>query len=452
MGIQILPPKQNLLGSFAKGAANSLAQNVPKEIERRRLAEGLKNVSDQKGLSPFEQFTGIASTPGATPQIIESGSKLLRDQAKMDAYSRRAGKSGDAPMPERSSFDQRMEGYNQQVEQKPNVKKGMRERGVEVEPTQTGAATENPLDKKYLPPGPFTQQMRDTAIDNAFSSGLASNLGEAEAYANDAERRYKEAPEEYRKELDYRMKVDQEVDQEYDKQLATRLQKEGKETFKDLSGNEQLNIKKMARNDVATGKLTPQQAGEIYSKKSLDIAKDKSQVRNIANRDVGDRLLPGQKEDALKSLINIGKNFRDLNMQEDYADLLGSSKDQGGLGLSKGARAIIAYPRSEPVIKLIKDTKIQNKNDYITDTLKFTENLIKNMGPNDSILAIAKLMKEKHPRFNQDAYFDYLRDNQDRLGLTPRLKREVSQGKLDWSSDWADMELFPYFGKSGAYE
>lgn len=448
----MLPPKRTLLGSFAKGAGEYLAESVPKEIERRRLAEGLKNVSDQKGLSPFEQFTGIASTPGATPQIIESGSKLLRDQAKMDAYSRRANKTGEIPIPERSDFEQRMEGLNQQVEQKPPGKKGMNERGREQEPTQTGAATENPLDKKYLPPGPFTQQMRDTAIDNAFSSGLASNLGEAEAYANDVERRYKEAPEEYRKELDYRMGVDKDVDEKFDKQLATRLQKQGPDTFKDISGNEQLNIKKMARNAVATGKMTPDQAAEVYTKKALDIAKDKSQVNTIANKSVFDKVLPGQKEDNLKSLINIGKNFRDLNMQEDYADLLGSSKDQGGLGISKGARALIAYERSEPVKKLIKETKIQNKNDYITDTLNFTENLIKSMGPNDSVLAIGKLMKEKHPRFNQDAYFDYLRDNQDRLGLTARMKREVSQGKLDWASDWADIEYFPYFGKSGAYE
>lgn len=451
MTIQILPSKPNAAARFGQAYGKYLSENIPKEAERRGLSEDLRNISEQKDLTPFQQFAGLASARGATPQIVESGSKLLQHQSKMDAYNKRTNK-GEAPAPEQAGFDQRMEGYNQRLEQKPVEGKARKERALEAEPTQTGAATESPLDKKYLPAPPFTQSMRENAIDEAFTSGLANNFDEASAIADDAERRYMQAPEQYKKDLAHRVAVDKQVDDLYDAELSTRLQKQGPETFADLSGDEQLNIKKKARNDVATGRMTPQQAAEHYSKKSLDIAKDKSRIKEIGNRGLIDSFLPHKKEDNLKSLVNISKNFRDMNMQEDYYNLLGAGKKAGGLSLSPGARAVIAYERSEPVKKLMKDAKIENKKDFVTDTIKFTDDLAKSMGPDDSILAVAKLMKENHPRFNQDAYFDYLRNNQDRLGLNPRLKREINRGALDWAADWEDMQLFPYFKRMGTNE
>jgi hypothetical protein len=83
-------------------------------------------------------------------------------------------------------------------------------------------------------------------------------------------------------------------------------------------------------------------------------------------------------------------------------------------------------------------------------TRNFTEDLIKNMSPNDSVLAIARNMKQRYPGFDENAYFDYLRENQDRLGTNSRLIREINAGVSDFLPDWRDIGLFPAFTKSVA--
>lgn len=68
--------------SVGAGIGKSLAELVPKEVERYRLSKGLQQLGQAENLSPFQQFAQLASIPGITPQMIESGTQLLRQQAK----------------------------------------------------------------------------------------------------------------------------------------------------------------------------------------------------------------------------------------------------------------------------------------------------------------------------------------------------------------------------------
>ncbi len=233
---------------------------------------------------------------------------------------------------------------------------------------------------------------------------------------------YENAPEQYRKQLDYKKGIDQETDNLFDKHLQTRIQKEGKETYGDVPGDLQLNIKKKARNDVATGKMTPEQAAEYYSKKALDLVKDKGRALEIANRDFWDRITPSKKTEAIKNLQHIAKNFTDMGSDEDFynfltTDKLTESGKQEGMGLSPGGAAIIQYPRTEKVKNLIQNTKIPFSKDVSDPLLKrtqpnseatraFADNLMKVMSPQDSFLAVARQMKEQDPRFDEYAFFD----------------------------------------------
>ena len=70
----------NIFGRVGTGIGQGLAESLPKEIERGRLQSGLQNLENQKGLSPFQQFSRLAAIPGITPQMIQSGSELLRQQ------------------------------------------------------------------------------------------------------------------------------------------------------------------------------------------------------------------------------------------------------------------------------------------------------------------------------------------------------------------------------------
>ncbi len=75
----------SIFGRIGTGIGKGLGEALPKEMERGRLASGLKQLGEQKGQTPFQQFAGLASTPGITPQMLQSGGELLRQQAYLDA-------------------------------------------------------------------------------------------------------------------------------------------------------------------------------------------------------------------------------------------------------------------------------------------------------------------------------------------------------------------------------
>jgi hypothetical protein len=451
----------NIFGRIGSGVGKGLAEQLPKEIERGRLASGLQSLEGQKDLSPFQQFARLSAIPGVTPQMIQSGTELLRQQQIRDAYKR--GRNPRADQVESSTPFSVLKNiqnpignnFNSQLKNPPKDQTipsdvPRREEALQNPP----AAAENPLNEKFIPASPWTQQMQEDAINEAFDRGIARTFDEANAYANSQRQLREQTPEKYREQLDYQKGVDREVDNLFDKHLQTRLQKEGKETFSDVPGDLQLNIKKKARNSVATGQMNPEQAAEYYSKKALDLVKNKGEALRIANRDVWDRLLPHKKEEAIKKLDFIAQQFSDMGSDEDFfnfltTDELGADGRQLGMGLSPGGAALIQYRRTGKVKNLIKNTKISNKN-AAESTRDFAQNLFKEMTPKDSFLAIARQMKQQDPNFDEYAFFDYLRENQDQYGSNERLKREVSKGVSDFFPNWRDIGLFPAFEKSVA--
>ena len=448
----------NILGRIGKGLGRSLAEQVPKEIERGRLASGLKELNEQKNLSPREYFTQALSIPGLIdrPQVVQSLAELSKQQQIRDAYKRER-KPGDQNQVFPDLQDVKFAQMNGQPQR--SIQNGQSDQTIPSNQSREEeallnppASNENPLNEKFIPPSPWNQLRQEYSINEAVDRGIATTFPEAQAYANSQREIYERAPEEYRKQLDYKKAIDQEVDDRFDKQLSTRLQKEGKETFADIPGDLQLNIKKKARNAVSTGKMTPEQAAEYYSKKALDLAKNKSQALKIANRDVIDRILSHKKEETLKNLMHIAKNYADMGSDEDFYNFLTTDKlsedgTQQGMGLSPGGAAIIQYPRTEKVKSLIQKTKISPKNSA-ESTRAFAENLFKVMTPEDSFLAIARQMKQQDPNFDEYSFFDYLRENKDQYGTISRLDREVTNGVSDFFPNWRDIGLFPAFGKA----
>lgn len=461
--VQELRTKPSIFGSLGKGIGKGLAEQAPKEIERHRLSSALKELSQQKDQTPFQQFSGLVQAAHEYPQVVQSGADLLRQQSLVDAYKKSRGNSV-VPNQEQQNlqsnlnnvqFAQQQGQIQRNQPQKQQTIPSDYESRISEATSNVGAASENPLNEKYIPAQPWNQQRQEQSMNEAFDRGLARNFDEANDYANKQRQFYENAPEKYREALDYRKSIDNEVDKRFDDDLQTRLQKEGKESFKDVPGDLQLNIKKTARNAVATGKMNPAQAAEYYSKKALDLVKDRNEVKKIANRDAFDRILPHKKEETLKNLKNISKTFRDMGSSEDYYNQLRDDSidpqtgNKLGLGLSPGAAAIIAYPRSDKVKDLEKKTKIFSLRAY-ENSADFAEKLLNSMSPDDSFLAAARQMKQQDVNFDEYAFFDYLRENQDKFASNPRLNREINQGVSDFFPNWNDITLFPAFTKSVA--
>ena len=81
----------NIWGRVGTEIGKGLSEQVPKEIERNRLASGLKELEGQQGLTPFQQFSRLSSIPGITPQMIQSGAELLRQQGMLGSLNKGGG-------------------------------------------------------------------------------------------------------------------------------------------------------------------------------------------------------------------------------------------------------------------------------------------------------------------------------------------------------------------------
>jgi hypothetical protein len=89
----------NIFGRIGSALGQGLAQQLPKEIERGRLSSSLKNLNAQskkENLSPFEQFTGLVSSAHDYPQVIQSGSDILRQQGMLQGAQGRRNQDQEA--------------------------------------------------------------------------------------------------------------------------------------------------------------------------------------------------------------------------------------------------------------------------------------------------------------------------------------------------------------------
>lgn len=67
-------------GRVGSGIGQGLAQQLPEEITRGRMQHGLQQLEGQQGLTPFQQFSRLSAIPGVTPQMVQSGAELLRQE------------------------------------------------------------------------------------------------------------------------------------------------------------------------------------------------------------------------------------------------------------------------------------------------------------------------------------------------------------------------------------
>ena len=467
----------NIWGRIGSGVGKGLAEQVPKEIERSRLASGLKAISEKKGLTPFQQFAEFASTPGITPQIIQSGSDLLKNQSIRDAYrGENQQGSGSANPTQSQQFTKDMQvGRNNLGNIERSVVQGdskpsgndFREEQARSQP----GASENPLQDKYIPKVSWTPEMRDADISRIMDKNPYLTLPEAANISSDNERRYLESPKEYQKQLDYITNRENQAEDILDKQLSTALQKEGNAIYGDLTGDTLLDLKKAMNNDLAIDPtLTPKQAAEKWRLKARDFVESKNQVRVNANRPLFDRLVPLKKEENLKNLSVAQKRYAEMGKEKEFYNILRAenkepiySRDEkgnnvlvspgsSGFGASPGGAALIAYPRSPSLKQLIKETNFENVSfqDISGYSRKLAKDFLEKKTSKDSIQAFARSVKDSKKFFDERAFFDYIRDNQDKL--TEDQKLELQTGISDLTPNWGDLALFPLTGRSILHE
>jgi hypothetical protein len=461
----------NIFGRLGTAVGKGLAEQIPKEIERTRLQAGLEDLAtNTEGMTPFQRFAKLSGVPGITPQAIQSGSELLRQEAIRNSFRNQPGQppqSSAQPMPGQQGAninDVRFanlppDKVGRSVMQGDRIPTDFATRGAEAAANQ-GLVRENPAQAKFVPVPQWTPEQRNDNLGRLGERHPELSFEQLQQLNADDERRYLEAPAGYRQQRDYMKGLEDEADAEFDRQLQTTLQKEGKDTYGDLTGETQLDIKKSMRHDLATNpNLTIREAAEKWVKKGKDFVDTKNQVREMAERDFLDKILPHKKESNLKALKEAQKSYDELGRKREFYNMLRSNNksEEGiyGFGLSPGAAALIAYPRSQSIKSLIKSVKhadLYHPQKSVANTRKLAEEFSKNRTNSDSILAFTREMSQKFPQFNTQVFLDYLRDNKDEFNFNPDQLKEIQRNYEDFFPNWGDLALFPYSGASAAHD
>ena len=420
----------NIFGRIGSGVGKGLAEQLPKEIERSRLASGLADVSKQSaGRSPFENLAALGGVPGITPQMIQSGSQLLQQQAQGNALARSQEQQNQPkPSPFREA-NQQNQSPNSQV---PSITK------------------EEPLaqaQKGYIPP---TQ-------DQIFE---------------DAGRRYNENPALFGNDPNKAIEVaeksalrDKQINDAYKEQhqnltaiqdnVVNRLQSHSNKLgTNNIPANVYSKIEDQAiqstKPKAEGGRgLTEQQAIKEYGQELDKIDRDYSGINGIGNWSITGR----KAKDSLNSLAALQKKFEERNDTENFGDkLISTNKLSPDLAYSI-AEPVHREPKLNNELQRIPDIQLyagpsnkgKSPDEIDKETLKYSAKLAGYLGKKGSPLAVAHELKKKN--YNPEIWWDYLKTHRDDIGLSEAQGRQLDKpvsfaGTINdwWLQSWSGIE------------
>ena len=413
-------------------AGQGLAESIPKEAERLRLAQGLKELGQNKDQDPFDTFAGLITQPGITAQGIQTGGELLKQRALGNAYGKvRGGKNNptqtralNAGQP--SPSDVNFGGINPQ---NPNVSGNA---------AQPGIVNTNPLRQEALPQQPWTPEQRDERIGEYLDSGFTPDQAVARA-ADDETRELAVSPAQRARD-EYVKGVQTEVKDKFKEQLLLKLEKDEKGVFKDITGD---NIAAMQRGMERDLSLNPRATVDSvvndWTQKALDLAKDKSKLKSMEDEGGISRLFHSKEN--MTRLENLSKRYKETGNSEELFNKLKSD----GFGMSAPGAATIAYPLSKSVKEYTGKLKQKDhRSPERINSAKYADDIANVLKPDDSLLTIAREIKRKDPFFNVHEFIKYFSDNQDIIGLTPLQRRDLEESPEDIIPNWGDLTILPW--------
>jgi hypothetical protein len=406
----------DIFGRIGSGVGQGLAAQLPEEITRGRLSAGLKNLGNQEGLTPFQQFSGLASLPGATPQMIQSGSDLLRQQAYLNALKNQyEGPNGSKTST--SNYTPTQQDLNQPV-------------AGEI-PSLANAESTGESYKTYIPP--TEQQERNEAYQN-FQQNPAR-------YNNDFNEALKE-----RKAITAR---NQEIQQAYQNQEKIAVGKE--EKMKDALDKE---VKRLGIIPIGENSNFDPKLYQMFEEKILNSVLSKKEggeglTQEQAIKKYSDQLLTAYENykdlDTLSSWSPREFNRRSNAIQKNFKTLgqpaqkIMKDKLITKYQVSPLYAAHKAYPigpgemptlnKLRPFVGSARGTAQEPK---MTNAMY--SQLKKEMGKNNSPLSVAYELREKDrdPR----GFLDYLDKNRDDLEVWQANEIQKNINLIDLNDMW----------------
>ncbi len=436
----------DIFGRIGQGIGKGIEEQLPKEIERGRLAQGLQSFEKNSGnLNPLQAATQLLSIPGISAEHIYALQPLLQQlNARKEAsrYGKELEEDSDqyryGNPPSRYANDSRGLDTNfDQYNGKPisNQEAGIREVGNQPEKGITNLETEQALLKPNLPPTQRNIRILAGKLQNE-NPGLFPTTESAELEAS------KRLISEYDRTeaLRNQSKTNDEA--------KTAIEAEFKKILGDLNADIPSEVRQkylnQAYDDVASGKSTKLQAANEYGKKALELAKAYTRINTI-----GSSWFPDAKES--KNTINqLGQRFKDPLSKELFSEKLQSS-----LGLTPTFAKTLSNPVSDNreynnYLKSVKEAPQSHKN-LFSGQYKIAKDLVSHLGPNDSILS--GLLELKTKGYNPENVMENIRNlyNSGEINLNATQVREL-ETPVDARPSFGDIWYFILGGKDKLVE
>lgn len=439
----------DFFGRLGQVTGQGLAESIPKEVDRYRLSQGLKQFEqDSPNLSPTQQLTRLASIPGLLnhPQLIQTYGELAKQQNLRNAYARKASNPEmQVAQPQQGQSLQDVQFGNVNPNKQPNAQQV--QPGETVRPEEFGQpqiVNTNPLRPEAIPGLPFTDQERVNQIAQNFEDYPGITMQENLQMVERQQQNRIEQPL-AQQERDKYLREQQAISHEkFDKQLETKLQKAGPDVFKDIPGEMITNLKRgMDRDLRLNSNASIDDVVNKWTNLGLDLAKTNTQLDKLAKGSNSISMLLDKQayRNKLKEYADI---YKKAGNSEEYFNKLKTI-----FNMSPQGAASIAFERSKNVNNYIDKVRPSRPNDfanYGSNSKKYAIE-IENAGltSDDSLLAIARDLKQKDPYFDETAFFEQLSEDKDRLGLNFRQRREIAEGKQGILPTWGDILILPFF-------
>ena len=455
----------DIFGRVGTSIGKSLAEEIPKEVDRYRLASGLSQFErDAENLNPMQQVARLAAIPGMTPGYLQSFADLAKMQNRARAYQAAAGQQPvldekpTAGAGQEVAREKKERLVDRAIRASDKMQDAMKEPsgpGYYKEPSQyqqqPQLVPQNPADERMLARTPWNPEKRNATIAAYINRGFLPE--EARELARDDEERDLAEPGALEKAYEQRRNRKAEALEEFNKKLELKLQKKPAKSgekgtvFEDITGPMINNMQRGIERDlIMHPNASLEDITDEWSNRALNMAKAKNQFLKTAKTTGLETFFKGDQY--LNKLQDYGNIYRKANNEEEYYDLLIEH-----VGLSPQGAATIAFERSKPVKEYINKFKVPvNFKTFGAVDLEAIENAsrkaaieIENLiQDKDSLLAIARELRKKDSNFIEKAFFDQLRQGEGKTRFNDRQLRELAEGESDITFTYGDVKVFPW--------
>ena len=401
--VQIIE-QSDIFGKIGKALGGGLGEQIPKEVERSRLAQGLQKIREnaKNGTNPFDAAVQLFTLPGLKPEQAASlmplfQAELTRAQGLTEKGDRVTGKS------------ERVGGGNT--------------RSIAAEERQKAA---QPIIGRQA-------EVRKDSQTEFPETGLTANIESTNWSPAEKRRRadikFKENPRLYptpesaevavEKEMASRQNLYNDIKQKSEKYIPEYMQKSGMAQYESIPAEYLDKFYQRAFSDSLTGNLSPDDAARTAAQNALDFSKVRSDFKNVT---WWDRQLRGNK----KALTQSIPEYEKWGAKELWvADAITAQN------LSENMAKKLAYPATKTLTQVSNALRSNPNLNYtilrssgVDKQQKMLSEVMDRIVPENSLFTV--LDELSSAGFNENFVIDYMKNNLDRNELNPTQQRELS--------------------------